>query len=225
MDIIKIAFDKQKEIILDNSRYKVVCAGRRFGKSVLCKIITIRNLIAKKRVVYITPIHLLGEKFYNEIVNSFPSESIIHQDKQKLELKIEGGGELKFFSGEELYRSRGCEFDLLIVDEADYVNDLKTEWDISLRHLIDKTVGEALFVSTPNGENKFIYSLFKEGIYKEDGFKFWQFSTHHNPYYPKEELQELIETLPEAEYRQEILADTDYIQTYLRNEKIESILS
>ena len=199
-------YDKQKEIILDKSRYKVVCAGRRVGKSVLCKIITIRNLIAKKRVAYITPEYSLGEKFYNEIVSSLPSEVISQQNKSRLNLKIVGGGELKFFSGEALHRSRGWEFDLLIVDEAAYVNDLKTEWDTSLRHLIGKTRGKAIFVSTPKGKN-FFYSLFQKGINEDDGFKSWQFSTHYNPHYPKKELLHLIATIPEAAYRQEILAE------------------
>lgn len=206
--IIKIPrpYQKQLEIIKDPSRFKVVCAGRRVGKSTLCKIITIQAIMQGKKVCYITPEYGLAEKFYEDIVSPIPQDAIKKANKSRLEIKSITGGELKFFSGEALQRTRSWEFDLLIVDEAAYINDLKKEWDLSLRHLLLKTRGKAIFISTPKGKN-FFYSLFQKGINGDDGFKSWQFSTHFNPYIPKEELEELIQTLPEAAYRQEILAE------------------
>ncbi len=199
-------YSKQLEIIKDKSRFKVVCAGRRVGKSTLCKIVTIKNLLDSKRVCYIVPEYGLAEKFYEGVVMQLPPEVIKQQNKSRLELKLITGGELKFFSGEALNRSRGWEFDLLIVDEAAYIDDLKTEWDLSLRPLLTKTQGDAIFISTPRGKNYF-YSLFQKGMNEEDNYKSWQFSTHFNPYIPKEELEELARTLPESAYRQEILGE------------------
>ena len=115
------------------------------------------------------------------------------------------GGKLKFFSGEALRRVRGWEFDHLVVDEAAHIPDLETEWNLSLRSLLLKTQGTATFVSTPNGKNYF-YSLFQKGLNLEDGFKSWQFSTHENPYIPKEELDFLERTMPQSAFKQEILA-------------------
>lgn len=196
----------QKEIIEDYARFKVVCSGRRVGKSTLSIILACINLLEGKRVAYITPEYTLAEKFYDDIIENFPEEVIQRKNKARVSFTLKTGGMIKFFSGEAINRVRGWEFDYVIIDEAAYIPDLQFEWQQSIRPLLMKTKGKALFISTPNGRNYF-YSLFQKGINNEDGFKSWQFSSHHNPYLPEDELQELISTMPEAVYRQEILAE------------------
>lgn len=199
-------YSKQREILDDKSRFKVICAGRRVGKSTLCKIECAISILKGKRVSYITPEFGLAEKFYNDLIILFPEAVIKSQNKSRLHFTTITGGEIKFFSGEALHRVRGYEFDELIVDEAAYIPDLENEWNLSLRPLLMKTRGNVIFISTPKGKN-FFYSLFQKGVNGDDGFKSWQFSTHFNPYIPKDELEELISTMPEANYRQEILAE------------------
>ena len=199
-------FDLQKEIIENNSRFKVVCAGRRVGKSTLCKLVTITKLLEGKRVAYITPEYGLAEKFFEEFMNHIPDALIIKKDKSRLNSKVKTGGELKFFSGEALERVRSWEFDYLIVDEAAYVPDLENEWMRALRPLLIKTRGGAMFISTPKGKN-FFYSIFQKGINQEKDWMSWQFSSYRNPYLPKEELDDLVESMPDANYKQEILAE------------------
>ena len=81
---IKIKLQKpyklQKEIIDDPARFKVVCAGRRVGKSILSQIIASINLLEGKRVAYITPEYGLAEKFYEDIIENFP-ETICRIDR------------------------------------------------------------------------------------------------------------------------------------------------
>lgn len=204
--ILPKPYAKQKEIIDDSSRFKVICAGRRVGKSTLCKIITILHLLEGKRVCYITPEFGYAEQIYEEILQFFSDELITRFNKSRLKFNTVTNGEMYFFSGEALHRTRGREFDLLIVDEAAHIPDLEPEWNLSLRPLLMKTKGKAIFISTPNGRN-FFYSLFQKGINSEDGYKSWQFSSHFNPYLPKDELEELTRTMPEANYRQEIMAE------------------
>ena len=198
-------YPKQKEILEDPSRFKVLCVGRRSGKTTLCIIKCIITMLSGKRVAFVTPEFGLGNKLFDDIDMLLPKEVIRKKNKSRLRIELVTGGSLAFFSGEALERSRGYECDLLIIDESAHIPDLKTEWDLSLRPLLMKTQGDAIFVSTPKGKN-FFYSLFQKGMNLEDGFKSWQFSTHFNPFIPKEELEELQRTLPEAAYNQEILA-------------------
>jgi hypothetical protein len=199
-------FKLQREIIEDPTRFKVVCAGRRVGKSTLCKLVTITKILEGKRVAYITPEYGLAEKFFDEFMEHIPDQLIIMKNKSRVNSKIKTGGELKFFSGEALERVRSWEFDYLIVDEAAYLPDLENEWMRALRPLLIKTRGGGMFISTPKGKN-FFYSLFQKGINGEKDYKSWQFSSYENPYLPKQELDELVESMPEANYRQEILAE------------------
>ena len=184
----------------------MVCAGRRVGKSTLCKLVTITKILEGKRVAYITPEYGLAEKFFDEFMEHIPDQLIIMKNKSRVNSKIKTGGELKFFSGEALERVRSWEFDYLIVDEAAYLPDLENEWMRALRPLLIKTRGGGMFISTPKGKN-FFYSLFQKGINGEKDYKSWQFSSYENPYLPKQELDELVESMPEANYRQEILAE------------------
>lgn len=199
-------FKLQREIIEDPSRFKVVCAGRRVGKSTLCKLVTITKLLEGKRVAYITPEFGLAEKFFEEFMEHIPDELIASKNKARVNAKLKTGGQLKFFSGEALERVRSFEFDYLIVDESAYIPDLEKEWMKALRPLLIKTRGGAMFISTPKGKNYF-YSLFQKGINQEKDWMSWQFSSYENPYIPKEELDDLVESMPEANYRQEILAE------------------
>jgi hypothetical protein len=199
-------YPMQKEILDDPSRFKCICAGRRVGKSTICQIQTIIKLVNGLRVAYITPEFGLAEKFYDDIINMIPDGMIVNKNKSRLKFELVTGGKIQFFSGEALHRVRGYEFDHLIVDEAAYLDDLENEWNNSIRPLLMKTRGSAVFISTPRGKNYF-YSLFQKGLNQEEGFKSWQFSSHYNPYLPKEELDELVESMPEANYRQEILAE------------------
>ncbi len=198
-------YDKQKEILKDNTRFKVLCLGRRSGKTTLLAIHIILSMFKNKRVCLITPEYGLGEKLFLDILNYIPEEAFKSKNKSKLNCQLLTGGTLNVFSGEALHRVRGYEFDELCIDEAAWINDLESEWNLSLRPLLLKTRGNAIFTSTPRGKN-FFYSLFQKGINGEDGFKSWSFSTHMNPHIPKDELELLISTMPEANYRQEILA-------------------
>ncbi len=199
-------YPKQQEIKDDDSRFKVICAGRRVGKTILVTDIAVNAMLQKLRVCYITPTFLLADEIYDKILEAFPPLLISKQNKSSRKISIITGGWISFFSGEALSRSRGLEYDLIIIDEASQIPDLKTEWYSSLRPLLMKTGGKAYIISTPLGMNYF-YSLFQKGVNKENGFKSWQFTSYENPHLPKDELDELVKEMPEAIYKQEILAE------------------
>lgn len=198
-------YPKQKQILEDNSRFKVLCLGRRSGKTTLLLLHIVLSMLKGKRVCLITPEYGFGEKLFLDILNYIPDTLIKLRNKSKLNCELVTKGSLSVFSGEALHRVRGYEFDELCVDEAAYIDDLEQEWNLALRPLLIKTRGNAIFTSTPRGKN-FFYSLFDKGLRGEDGFKSWQFPTHDNPHIPKDELELLISTMPQANYNQEILA-------------------
>lgn len=195
----------QQQIVDDSSRFKVICAGRRVGKTILVRHVAINAMLKGLRVVYITPTFVLSDEAFDKIAISLPLQIISKSNKSSRQIEILGGGSIRFFSGEALARARGFEADVIVVDEASHIPDLQTEWNQSLRPLLLKTQGSAYLISTPYGKNYF-YSLFQKGLNLENGFKSWQFSSYENPHLPKEELDELIREMPTAIYQQEILA-------------------
>lgn len=196
----------QQEIVNDPARFKVICAGRRVGKTVLVQHVAINSMLKKLRICYITPTFILADESFDKMVNVLPPILITKQNKTNRHIELVTGGSIRFFSGEALSRTRGFEYDLIIVDEAAQIPDLASEWNSALRPLLMKTRGTAYFISTPLGKN-FFFSLFTKGTNNENGYKSWQFSSYENPHLPKDELDELVKEMPDAIYKQEIMAE------------------
>lgn len=155
----------QKEIVEDPARFKVICAGRRVGKTILIRHVAITSLLAGKAVVYITPTFTLSDEAYDRIIEALPLQLITKANKSTRLIEILGRGSIRFFSGEALSRVRGFDAGLILVDEAAHIPDLQQEWNQSLRPLLLKTKGIAYLISTPYGK-KYFYSLFQNCNFK-----------------------------------------------------------
>lgn len=212
----------QLQVLQSNAKYKVLMCGRRWGKSLICQLISLQSIFEGQRVAYITPTNSLGKEFYREVLKIIqPYLQHIYQDKLDQYLKVNGtdlrieiknGGEtgtLEFFSGEPeaLEKGlRGRKFHKVIVDEAAKINDLENAWiNVILPTLIDYD-GDALLVSTPRGMNYF-YSLYQLGLKGETDYASWNFRTHDNPYLNVAVLAKMQKAMTAAAYKQEMLAE------------------
>lgn len=197
--------DPQLAIKQAKGRFKIILAGRRFGKSVLCSDLAINEMLNYRRCAYITPQYSLAKVFYTAILQVLPDEIIAEKNKSDLFIKLITGGTLKFFTGERLDAIRGQSFHLVIIDEAAYIPDLKEQWDRAIRPTLTDTLGGAVMVSTPRGK-EFFNSLYHKGINKEDGYVSFRYTTYDNKYIKKAEIEEARASLPEAVFNQEYLA-------------------
>ena len=88
--------ETQQEVIDSDSRFIVLLCGRRWGKSQVCQDISIRNIIAQKRVAYITPTYQLASVFFDSIVQI--GGGVFKTNRTELTIKY-AQGELRFFTG------------------------------------------------------------------------------------------------------------------------------
>ncbi|MBM3417691.1 MAG: hypothetical protein FJY17_02055 [Bacteroidetes bacterium] len=191
---------KQQEIIDCQSRFRVVLAGRRFGKSELSQIEIIINALQGKQVFYITPTYQLARVFFDQLIKAIPFEA----NKSELSIKFPNGGALYFFTGERLDNLRGRKFHFGVIDEASYISDLENGWLNSIRPTLTDYKGRALFISTPKGKNYF-YSLFlKSG---EPDWQSFKFTTYDNPFIDKTEIDDARMQLPNVVFEQEYMAN------------------
>ena len=190
----------QNKILESNARFRVVMAGRRFGKSELSQIEIIVNALQGKSVAYITPTYSLAKVFFDQLAKALPFES----NRSELSIKFPNGGSVHFFTGERLDNLRGRKFHLVVIDEASFIPDLENGWLNSIRPTLTDYKGRALFISTPRGKN-FFYSLFlKNGETDWEAFKF---TTYDNPYIDKTEIDDARTQLPEVVFEQEYMAN------------------
>lgn len=198
----------QKLILDSKARFKVVCCGRRFGKSVVAMIAALNKMFSGngKAVAYVTPEYSLAKDFFNSIVDRIPKHALKAANISDLQIDLSNKSKIKFFSGEAINNMRGREFDLVIVDEAAFIPDLRNAWFSVIRPTLSNRRGEALFIGTPRGMN-FFYILYLKGKNKEDGFESFHYPSNANPFFPDEEFEEAKLTTPEAQFKEEYLAE------------------
>lgn len=198
---------KHQQTILDSkARFKVIMAGRRFGKSLISQSKATEVMLDGKFVAYVTPTYGLAKVFYDEMIREIPPSIIASSNKSDLQINLITGGTISFFTGERPDAMRGRKFHLVIIDEASYLKDLKDAWNAAIRPTLTDFKGEAIFISTPRGKD-FFNSLFDRGNNKEStDWESFRFTSYDNPYIDPSEIDMAKMELPENAFRQEYLA-------------------
>jgi len=214
----------QEDIILDNSRFKILNAGRRFGKSLLgAYLATYEILQSNKKVWIVAPTNALTEKVWREIYSWFvgnlnPLVEQIYTSKGNLKIILKNGSFLECKSSDDPVALIGEGLDLLIIDEASRVKDVA--WREALRPTLSDRQGRLVAISTPKGSKNWFYKEFRRGLDNELGFKSWKMPTNANPYFPKEEWEQIIREfgIENPIFKQEFLAENiDDVGNVFRN--------
>lgn len=192
----------QRSVLESDARFKVLMCGRRWGKSLISKNISITEALDGRITGYVTPTYALAKVFFDEIAEMLPSE-VATANRSDLTFKFVTGGQIRFFTGERLDNFRGLRLHNVIIDEAAYIPDLQQAWNNAIRPTLTDFQGKALFISTPRGKD-FFYQLYL----KDSGdWKSFKYTTYDNPHIKKEEIDEARASLPKAAFEQEYLAN------------------
>lgn len=205
----------QKLVREENYRFKIVCAGRRSGKSLYVVHDTKDGIVTdfvlpQQHVWVVAPTYDLTSRVWNEVyhlaISKFkPIIQRIHNTKGNFRLETALGTRIEAKSADEPEKLVGVGLTKIIVDEAALVK--QKAWNQSLRPTLIDHKGKALFISTPKGKNWF-WELYQKGQQKEEmDWKSWRFTSFENGYLDRNELTEITKDMPEFEYRQEILAE------------------
>lgn len=207
--------DQQWEVFHDPARFKVVFAGRRWGKT--------RGAIQRQiEKLYYTdggPRHTgrnklgwwvsltsrqakIAYRYFRRIF--YREKIIIKENKSELTFELVCGNRLEFRSAEIPENLRGDAPDHLVMDEAPYMEP--EVWSSVLRPALMDSEGTCDFIGTPNGMN-WMHELWLLGRSGQDAeWKSWTCSTFDNPYIKQEEIKKAIARMPEIAIQQEIYA-------------------
>jgi predicted phage terminase large subunit-like protein len=197
----------QIEVWQDKSRFKVIAAGRRCGKSNLA----IKMLLAKaleapegSAVVYVAP--TLGQArqiAWDALLTQ--GRSVIKQAHvNNLDITLVTGRKIHIRSAENPDTLRGLKLYFAVIDEAAFVKE--EVFTKILRPALADLKGEAVLISTPDGRTWF-YDAFKTGESgKSKDWKSWHLTTYDNPTIDPEELEAAKKTLSTFHFNQEFLA-------------------
>lgn len=204
----------QKEIARDTHRFRVVNAGRRFGKTLLAVWELCGKAISKKdlRVAYIAPTYQQARDIAWIELKRVCQPLIEDVNESRLEIKVktkDGGVSTIFLRGwESVETLRGQSFDLVVIDEIAMMRNFWENWQEVVSPTLTDRAGHALFISTPKGFNHFydLYNLESDPKLGKD-FKSFHYTSYDNPFLPKEEIDRQKILLTEDRFAQEFMAD------------------
>ena len=199
----------QQEISSDSSRFRVILAGRRFGKTVLAvEEMVFRAVMSENaRVAYISPTFqtsrdITWSQLKQRVRGIHPS---INESRLEMTLPNKHGGTSMIFlrSWDNVETLRGQYFNFIVLDEVAQFKNFWEGWHEVLRPALTDKKGGAMFISTPLGFNHF-YDLYNTN---DEDYKSFHFTSYDNPFIDADEINKAKEELTEDRFAQEYLAD------------------
>jgi PBSX family phage terminase large subunit len=200
----------QIQVAADKHRFRVICVGRRAGKTTLAiEEIKGRAIFTNANIAYIAPTYQQARDIAWEILKKELRGATISVNESRLEIKLKntkGGESMVSLRGWESIESlRGLSFDMLVIDEVAMMRNFWTSWQEVIRPTLADRKGEVMFISTPKGFNAF-YELYNMELTDKD-YKSFHFTTYDNPHIDKDEIDKARAEITETRFAQEYLAD------------------
>ena len=153
----------QQTVFKDKSRFKVVAAGRRCGKSRLSAVtllIEALNCPEGSSVMYIAPTLGQARTIIWDLLHELGRPVIKSSHVNNLEITLVNGRKILVRGADNPDSLRGVSLVYVVLDECAFIK--VDVWEKIIRAALSDKKGRALFISTPSGRNWF-YEVFKQG--------------------------------------------------------------
>ena len=196
----------QQEVFADPTRFKIVAAGRRTGKSRLAAWMLIINALQTERghVFYVAPTQGQARDIMWQTLLELANPVIKGSHINNLQITLINGCIISLKGADRPETMRGVSLKFLVMDE--YADMKPSVWEQILRPALADQKGHAMFIGTPMGRNHF-YELFTYAdMLEDDTYKAWHFTSYDNPLIDPEEIDTAKKSMSSYAFRQEFLA-------------------
>ncbi len=196
----------QKEVFADPTRFKVVAAGRRTGKSRLAAWLLIINGLQcdKGHIWYIANTQGQARDVMWQTLLELGHPVIQSSHVNNMQITLVNGAIISLKGADRPETMRGVSLKFVVLDEY---GSMKPEvWEQIIRPALADQKGSALFIGTPFGRNHF-YELYQYGQDNKDAeFKSWHFTSFDNELLDPKEIEAAKKSMSSFAFRQEFLA-------------------
>ena len=196
----------QQDVWGDTTRFKIVAAGRRTGKSRLAAWLLIVNALdaGKGHVFYVAPTQGQARDIMWQTLLELGNPVIVSSHINNLQIKLINGATISLKGADRPETMRGVSLKFLVMDEY---ADMKPEvFEQILRPALADQKGNALFIGTPMGRNHF-YELYQYAELDDDPtYKAWHFTSYDNPLLDEDEINVAKKSMSSYAFRQEFMA-------------------
>ena len=190
----------REEILNDQSRFKVIVAGRRWGKTVLALMwLCLGDILPNERRWFIAPTYRQGKMIAFPLLRQlFRGRAKINESELKVTLPNEAEICIKGADNEDSLRGAGL--NRVILDEYAYFKP--HVWEEIVLPMLATSQGDAMFIGTPNGFDT-MYELFLKGQ-SDPEWASWQYKTIEGGFVSDDEIDRLRANMDGRLYRQEM---------------------
>jgi Terminase large subunit, T4likevirus-type, N-terminal len=197
----------QEQVFADPTRFKVIAAGRRCGKSRLAATTLLLEGLkcpAGSAVLYVAPTNGQARQIIWNVLMDLGKDVIANSHINNQDITLINGATIYVRGADRPDTLRGVSLTYAVLDE---VADIKPEaWEQVIRASLSDKKGRGMFIGTPKGRNWF-YDLFQLGEDNVDpDWKSWHFTTKDNPLIDPAEIESAKKTLSSFAFKQEYMA-------------------
>ena len=194
----------QLEIFNSEKRFKIVAAGRRFGKSYLSAWLLLIKAIQSesKDVFYVAPTFQQAKDIMWAMLKDLGKDLIAAAHENTAVLTLINGRKIYLKGSDRPETLRGVGLSYCVLDE--YASMKPQVWEQIIRPTLADVRGGALFIGTPAGKNHF-FDLYNDA-FEDDDWDAFQYTSIDNPFLPPEEIKAASKTMSSMSFRQEFEA-------------------
>lgn len=197
----------QMQVYMSKARFKVVVAGRRWGKTACARTLIIQmSKIRKRKIWYVAPTYRMAKQImWRDLLDTLPRSWIRKVNETTMSITLVNKTVIELKGADKADSLRGVGIHYLVLDEFQDMSE--DTWTKVLRPTLADTGGHALFLGTPKSFNN-LHTVFMNGQDKKKNptWESWQFPTITSPFIPKSEIEAARRDMDEKSFRQEFMA-------------------
>jgi len=196
----------QLEVWNDPRRFKIVVAGRRWGKTTLAVYYLVKaalqNPDPKEWVFYVAPTFQQAKDVIWQTLLEIAHPVIKNLRSNEGIVELVNGCRIGIKGSDRPENMRGVGLFFVVIDE--YADMRPYVWEEILSPALAKSQGEAVFIGTPKGRNHFWDMINEQKDDPDWGYHF--FKTTDNPFIPPQEVVNAQRRMSSQAFRQEFEA-------------------
>ncbi len=202
----------QREVFADPTRFKVVVAGRRCGKTRKSAITLITKAMECQHtdatVLYVAPTFQMAKVLMWDLLLNLVQPLIARSNANDGEIALINGMKIRIRGADNPDSLRGMKLYYVVCDEF---KDVKaTTWELILRPALSDTKGGALIIGTPEPGESLFREYFDLGMSGTDPeWKSWHLTTLDNELIDPKEIEAAKRSMSTFAFRQEFMASFD----------------
>lgn len=145
---------KQMEVYRCKARFRVVVAGRRWGKTALSRVLMITHAkLPRQKIWYIAPTYRMAKQImWTDLLEAIPKRWIRKVNETSLSITLINGTKIELKGADKADSLRGVGINFLVLDEFQDMSE--DTWVKALRPTLADTGGSAIFIGCVNRRTK-----------------------------------------------------------------------